>query len=137
MFKEKIEFSASDTELILDLKDELHTLGFSFEHSGDRLFTFKGVPADLINEDIKTLIESTLDYFKSNQVELKIDKRKNVLLSMAKNLTIKTGRKLEEEEQQALISSLFECKSIEISPSGNKIYEILSLENLNEIFGLK
>lgn len=137
MFKEEIEFSSSDTELILELKPELNKLGFSFNHTDGNTFEFDGVPADLVNEDIKNLIESTLDFFKSNQVEIKIEKRKNILLSMAKNLTIKRGRKLEEEEQQALISSLFECSSMEISPSGNKIYELLSIDNINNIFGIK
>jgi DNA mismatch repair protein MutL len=136
IFEETIEFSPSDVELILDLKSDLNKLGFRFTQLDSSKFRFEGVPADLANEDMKNLFESTLDFYKTNQVEMKIDQRKNLIMSMAKNLTVKKGRKLELEEQQALISSLFECKQIDVSPSGSKIYELLSHEKLNQIFNL-
>ncbi len=134
MFTEKLNFSPSDSDLLLELSNEFKLLGFNIKQLSTNEFEIVGKPADLCEEDSRTLIEKTLEHYKNNMVQLKIDKRTNFILSMAKNLSVKHGKILHNEEMQALVDSLFSTSQVDISPSGNKIKDVVSLEELANRF---
>jgi DNA mismatch repair protein MutL len=58
----------------------------------------------------------------------------NLSLAMARNMSIKHGKKLEKEEIQNLIDRLFACKIPYQSPSGKKVLFTLTLDELSEKF---
>jgi len=126
IFPERLQLSATDAELLIDLLPELNALGFEFNALINNEFDVYGTPPDLSNEILLPIIEGMLDYYKLNQMELKIDKRRNVLLSMAKKLSVRQGQELVQEEINALINALFESALPAKSPSGKDIIAIIS-----------
>lgn len=134
IFPETIDLNSSDTDLLRELDDEFSTLGFEVNYLNNNTFEIHGVPVDLVNENLQNLIEKMLEYFKQNQMELKIDKRENFLRSMAKNLSVKAGRSLFPEEQKALLSALLQSTQAEYSPSGQPILEVIKHEELHKKF---
>jgi DNA mismatch repair protein MutL len=54
--------------------------------------------------------------------------------SLAKSLAIKTGNKLNEKEQEALVNNLFQCKEPSVSPYGKKTFETLQMGELDKLF---
>jgi DNA mismatch repair protein MutL len=75
-----------------------------------------------------------LDYYKLNKMELKIDKRRNLLLSMARNLSVRPGRELSAEEVKALTDALFESDLPTESPSGKPILRVISEDRIEDFF---
>jgi DNA mismatch repair protein MutL len=134
LFPEEIHFSAADMDLIHELWVEIHHLGFHLleQDNGDILVI--GAPPELNNEAIQPILEGMLEHFKSHQMNLKIDKQMNILLSMAKNLSVKSGRKLSSEELAALMEAFWTSSQKEISPSGQRIMSYLSKEEIEQRF---
>ena len=89
IFPERLNFSAPDVELILDLKAELLSLGFEFNILDNSEIEVIGAPPDLVDEPLTQILEGMLEFFKLNRMELRIDKRKNLILSMARNLSVR------------------------------------------------
>jgi DNA mismatch repair protein MutL len=137
IFPETVDLNAADTDLLNELSDEFTDLGFELKYLNNNTFELNGVPTDLVNENQQDLIEKMLDYFKQNQIELKIDKRENFLRSMAKNLSIRSGRSLFPEEQKALITALLQSSEAEYTPDGKAILELISLQELAKRFSEK
>lgn len=132
LFPQTIVFSPSDTELIKELKKDLYFLGFDINEFGLNTFIVNGSPAEWVDENPQSVIEGMLENFKNNMINLKVDKRVNIALSMARNMSIKHGKRLEKEEIQNLIDKLFACKVPYQSPSGKKILFTLTMDELSE-----
>jgi len=136
IFPEKLMFSAADSDLILDLLPELDALGFEIKPLNNNEFEVYGTPPDLSEELLTPIIEGMLEYYKLNKMELKIDKRQNVLLSMARNLSVRPGHVLGSEEINALVQALFESSVPDKSPSGKPIIKLIGAEELAAKFKL-
>ncbi|MCX6230495.1 MAG: DNA mismatch repair endonuclease MutL [Bacteroidetes bacterium] len=134
LFPQTIVFTPSDGELIKEMKTELLSLGFDINDSGSNTFIVNGIPANMADEDIKGIIEGMLENFRMNLLSLKVDKKINLALSMARNMAIKPGKPLMQEEMQHLIDRLFACKMPYQSPSGKKVLVSVTLEDISAKF---
>ena len=85
-------------------------------------------------QNIKKIIEGLLEQFKLNESELKLKKRENLAISMARSASIKTGKKLAEDEMSVLVDQLFACDMPYSSPNGKTTIITLNLEDLNQQF---
>lgn len=54
---------------------------------------------------------------------------------MAKRLSIKEGKQLQDEEMLGIVGQLFSSSNCEISPFGKKIIHKLEMEEIDNIFG--
>ncbi len=134
LFPQAIVFTPSDSELLKELKNELALLGFDINAAGLNTFVVNGIPANMADENINAVIEGMLENFKKNLMSLKLDKKNNLALSMARNMAIKPGKMLMQEEMQNLIDKLFACKLPYQSPTGKKILISITLDELSEKF---
>ena len=134
MFPEKLSFSPADAELIRELLPELKAMGFDIKPLDNNEFEVYGTPPDLAGELLTPILEGMLDYYKLNKMELKIDKRRNLLLSMARNLSVRPGRELSDEEVKALTDALFESDLPTESPSGKPILRVISEDRIEDFF---
>ncbi len=134
LFPEVIQFAANDLDLIHELWDEIHSLGFQLKEDNTGDIQVIGAPPELNNESIQHILEGMLEHYKNNQINLRIDKHQNILLSMAKNLSVKAGRKLSNDEIVALMEAFYNSKQKDISPSGSKIMTYLSKEDFEQKF---
>lgn len=134
LFPEIMEFSAADLDLLKELWKEIHQLGFELKELENNEIQILGAPPDIVNEASDHILEGMLEHYKNNQISIQLDKRSNVLLSMAKNLSVRSGQSLKKEEMQSLVQALFESDEKTYSPSGQKIMINLSENELNSKF---
>ena len=130
LFPQHITLGANDASLLKEIMPELEKIGFRIQQMNETTFIINGTPADSKNNDAVALLEKILDMYKTNIVDLKLDKKLNLARSLASQLAIKSGQSLNPIEMQDLIDRLFACAVAEVSPDGKKIYTIL---NVNEL----
>jgi len=135
LFPQNVHFSSDDCELIKELKPQLVSLGFDIEPLGNNTFVVNGTPANMPeNENINHFLEAVLENFKKNQIELQNNQKVNLALSLAKNMALKPGKILQNEEIVSIIDRLFACQVPDTSPSGKRIIYILSLQEIDKKF---
>jgi len=110
----------------------LNLLGFDLEADPNKDFQFRvnGTPAGLKQTNVAALIEGIIDNFKTNMLELNLDKKYNLARSLAKNMSIKRGKKLQQIEMKSIIESLFACQVPEVSLDGKPVIRIIPLTTL-------
>ena len=130
LFPQHITLGPNDASLLKEIMSDLEKIGFRIQQINNSTFIINGTPADSKNNDAVTLLEKILDMYKTNLVDLKLDKKLNLACSLASQLAIKSGQVLNPVEMQDLVDRLFGCAVSEVSPDGKKIYTIL---NINEL----
>lgn len=134
LFPQAIELSPSDFSLVMELENEIKSLGFLFNIFGKNTLVINGVPADYNGGNEKELFEGLLEQFKQNRRELTLDKRENLARSMARRTAVKAGHRLSNKEMSSLIDQLFGCANPNYSPDGQLTYYILDLNKISNFF---
>ena len=134
LFPQPVTLSAADFALVLEMKQEIEALGFRFEIFGKNTLLVNGVPTPVAGGNEKSVFEGLIDQFKQNQSELALPLQENLARSLAKRASIKAGQRLEKEEMQSLINSLFTCGTPAYSPDGNSTYFIFELTKIESYF---
>ncbi len=134
LFPKTIELNSSDFALVKELENEIKIMGFDISEFGKNTFVIHGVPADTVDCDSSKLLEGLIENYKQNLLELKSNKRENLARSMAKNMAIKSGKILNQEEMNLIIDELFACKMPYNTPSGKPTITTFSIDDLNRRF---
>ena len=134
LFPQNINFTPGDAEIIKDIRKELLKVGFEIEEFGRNTFIVNGTPPDISSKNIKETLEGIIENYKKNMLDLHLDKKINIARSMAVNLSVKAGKKLQIEEMGIFIDELFACQMPEKSPGGRSTIHIIPFEELNKIF---
>lgn len=130
LFPQHITLSPNDASLLKEISSDLEKIGFRIQQMNNSTFVINGTPADSKTNDAVALLEKILEMYKTNLVDLKLDKKLNLARSLASQLAIKSGQTLNPTEMQDLIDRLFGCAVSEVSPDGKKIYTILNINDL-------
>jgi DNA mismatch repair protein MutL len=133
LFPQTIQLNASDADLLAELHEDLHMLGFNIEPLGLRTFVVNGSPEGFGDRNATEMIEHVLEMYKTNSSDLQIDKKQNLARSLAANLAIRYGQQLSEQEMSSLIDQLFACQIVDVAPDGRKILNVLTT---NDLFAL-
>ena len=134
LFPKTIELNATDFALVKELQTEIKEIGFDISEFGKNTYIIHGVPADTIDHDSAALLEGLIENYKQNLQELKTNKRENLARSMARNMSIKSGKVLTQEEMNNLIDELFACKMPYSTPSGKPAITTFSIDELDKRF---
>ncbi|MES2590442.1 MAG: DNA mismatch repair endonuclease MutL [Bacteroidota bacterium] len=134
LFPKTIELNTADFNLIKELQAEIKEIGFDIREFGKNSYIIHGVPADTINYDSAALLEGLIENYKQNLQELKSNKRENIARSMARNMSIKSGKALTQEEMNNLIDELFACKMPYSTPGGKPTISTFSIDELDKRF---
>lgn len=130
LFPQHVTLSPNDASLLKEINPDLEKIGFRIQQMSANTFVINGTPADSKNKDAVALLEKILDMYKTNLVDLKLDKKLNVARTLASQLAIKSGQNMTPTEMQDLVDRLFACAVSEVSPDGKKIYTILNVNDL-------
>jgi DNA mismatch repair protein MutL len=133
LFPHQVSLSASDAELLDELLGEMNILGYHLNKLGRNTFVVVGSPADSNDTDFQSLLETILDRYKKNLVDLNIDKSINLARSLASSLSARPGQRLFLEEMTHLIGELFSCKAPEQTPDGRRIFVIIPEEHILQL----
>ncbi len=134
LFPQAIEFSSGDFLLMQELQEDLRAIGFDLHEFGATTFVLHGSPPELESGKEKQLIESLLEQFKNNKTLNTIDHHENLARSMSKNMSIRTGRVLSQNEMKNLIDELFACEKPHLSIEGKSTLAMMNLDQLQKLF---
>ncbi len=138
LFPQTIELPRADAVILSDILSDIQALGYDIQTFGRNTFVIHGVPSDVGSAgDEQQLIESLIEQYKLNLTTLKLDKRSNLLRTMAVNKAIKTGQKLTVEEMRRLLDELFACTMPYAAPNGRLTFIKYNLTNIEKQFKQK
>lgn len=134
LFPEEIQLSAADAVLFEGMLPELAALGYDIQRAGNHKFQIHGLPGDLEAGDEQNHIEALLEQWKHFSPELQLDKREQMIRTLAARHAIKPGKVLSAPEMQQLIDQLFACQQSQRTPGGQATYLVFRLEELANLF---
>lgn len=134
LFPQSVSFSAADFALVMEMEKEIQALGFRFEIFGKNTLLINGVPANIPANREKEIFEGLIEQFKINQSELSVSLNENLARALAKRAALKTGQRLERTEMNALLDSLFACKTPNYGVDGKPTFFIFELNKIESYF---
>jgi DNA mismatch repair protein MutL len=134
MFPQTVNFSPANADILREIYPQLQLLGFVIEPLGISAFVVSGMPADMDNNNPAELLEKIIDNYKRNLVDLKSDKKTSLARSMARQLAIKPGKALGNEEMFNIVNELFASKAPETAPDGSPTLRILTIAEIGKLF---
>jgi DNA mismatch repair protein MutL len=134
LFGIRLSLSPADAEMLNEILDDLNLLGFNIRPDQSKPFQYvvEGTPAGMKSGNIADTIDSIIEHYKNNLVEFDSDKKVNLARSLAKNLSIKSGKLLQQAEMKMLTEELFACKMPEISIDGDPTVKMINVSNFFE-----
>ncbi len=134
LFPQQVSLNPTDYSLVMEIKSEIHQLGFEFEEMGQHMIVIQGIPAELSNCNEKEVFEELLEQFKFNSKELGLSQKDNLCRSLAKRTAGIKCKSLGDQEAEQLIDQLFACKQPNYTPDGNPTYKLISLDKIKSWF---
>jgi len=134
LFPQTIELNAYDAQIMREILSDINNLGFEISEFGNNSFLIHSYPADINYSNEIQIIEEFIEQFKNSASIANFSKRENVAQSLAFSTSIKTGKKLSEEEMQNLIDELFACQNPYTAPNGRKTFVKKDLGELDKEF---
>lgn len=133
MFPFELSFSKAEIETITNLKGLFEDIGFIISIENEKVI-LSGIPLHISDNQISNVFTEIIQQHIENLPENDISQKETFAKSLSRNLAIKTGQNLTDEEQETLINNLFACKESLISPFGKRIYTSLSLTDIDKLF---
>ncbi|MGL4598316.1 MAG: DNA mismatch repair endonuclease MutL, partial [Bacteroidia bacterium] len=134
LFPETIEFSMSDSGLMISLLDAINSLGFDVRPFGQQSFVVHGVPAGTEEYDAHRMLEGILETHKNSDQEIKLNVVDSMARALARQAAIKSGRALSIAEMRVLIDELFACSLPYHAPDGKPAVSTFGIDELDRRF---
>ncbi len=134
LFPESIELSGGDMVTIRELLPDLTLIGFDISEFGLNTIAINGVPVEMQDLNIASVLEALIEESKHRQHEFRLNPADSIARAMARNASVKSGRKLSEEEMSAMIDSLFACSMPYATPDGRPTLLTYGLDELERKF---
>ena len=130
-----VQLSPVDARLVEENLDVLASVGFTLESFGANMFTVRSVPAMLSDANPQAVVTSIVsDLEQGNKPgEGKIEDK--IVLRICKQVAVKAGQVLSQEEMQGLIRQLERCESPHTCPHGRPTILHMSADQLAKEFG--
>ena len=130
LFPVQCHFSAADAELFNELIPDLKGYGFVIDAMGGCTFVVSATPAGVNESAIQDLFDQMLTDHKGASMQKHVSRSQCLCASLARQMAIKPGQQLTQEEMQQLVAELFACPLAEMSPSGKRTITIVKPEEL-------
>lgn len=130
LFPVNCQFSAADAELFGELLPDLREYGFAIDPVGQCTFVVTATPADMKESELQGSFDSILTDYKSSTLQKYSNRTQTLCASLARQMAVKAGTVLGQEEMQQLVADLFSCPMPETSPSGKRIITVVKPEEI-------
>ncbi len=134
LFPLKLEFSTVETEIIGSIKNQLERAGFVFDQQDSKEINLTGIPANIEETEVNAVLEGLIHDVQNEVPESNFSHSDLVSKSLAKSLAIRSGKRLDPEEQENLTNRLFACKEPAYSPFNQKTFVTLTDGELDKKF---
>jgi len=133
LFPEELHLDPLQRTELLEILDDLQTLGFKVTCTGNEFFV-AAVPVDLVGLDPGFLILDVMESMHYPDMDFQGDRRDRLALRLANSGAIPNGQVLGEAEMNDLIQKLFVTTEQKYTPDGKKILEQVSAAELLKRF---
>lgn len=130
LFPINCAFSAADAEMLGELLPDLKGYGFDIAPLGGCTFVVSATPPDIKTSDLQGIFEQLLADYKGSTMQKYNNAQQSICASLARQMAIKEGTRMKQEQMQQLVADLFACPMAAVSPSGKKIITIVKPEDL-------
>jgi len=134
LFPQSVEFSASDFALLKQLLPDLLKLGFDLTPVSGNTALVAGVPADISAGDERDLLVSILQHYQQVHPSASLAPREKLAMAYASKTAIPRGKRLSQEEMEALFDQLFACTSPYTDPHGRPTLVTMPLDEIRARF---
>jgi DNA mismatch repair protein MutL len=134
LFPQAMEFAPGDYSLMHELIHDLRAIGFDLREFGANTLVMHGSPPELESGKEKQVLESLLEQFKNTRALNTIDHHENLARAMSKNMSIRAGRSLSQQEMKNLIDELFACEKPYLSTEGKSTVVMMNMDQLKKLF---
>lgn len=133
LFPQTIQLNASDHAVLLEILEDICSLGFDIRDLGNHTIVVNGYPSNAATSDPEEMIELLLEEYKSTGADVRQSTKERICRSLAKASAIPYGKSLSGEEMQEMIDSLFACENPNYSPSGKPVLTILAIQEIEDL----
>jgi len=133
LFPVNISLSADELSAVKEIDKELKGFGFDFEYFGQTGIVINGCPMDISESKISIIIEDILKNLDQGS-QLDQDLKTTFAQTMARQLSIKKGQKLANNEMEQLMDALFSCQLPYVSIDGEPTIKTLGLDEVEGLF---
>jgi len=134
LFPLQLKFSATDYTILKDLQQNLESTGFVFSTFTAQSIELTGLPVGVKESEVHIVFEQLIHDIEHEVPDVNFSVSDLLSKSLAKSLAIKNGKKLEREEQEFIVNTLFSCKEPSISPASKTVFTTLKVEELDKKF---
>ena len=134
LYPKTIELDAKDHTLILEISNDLKSLGFDIDDFGGNSIIINGMPADSSNQEPEQIIDKFLNEFLSTEMNTKTQAHEKIAKALAKASAISSNQLLIGEEMREMLDMLFACQNPNYSPFGKLIVSIIKTDELEKRF---
>ena len=134
LFPELLTLSPSDAQVLDNMMDDLHRIGFDLSSIGGSSYSINGLPSGIDGLVPQVLIKNILDSVHQGAQTVISDHRHRIALSLAKAAAIVEGQVLTQQEMDVLMSDLFKSSNPNLTPDGKVIIALLKQSNISKMF---
>jgi DNA mismatch repair protein MutL len=134
LFAQTLELSASDFTLLKELHPIIQRMGFSVQLMSGNTAMINGVPADIEIGNEQEVLVSMLHQYQDLGQKINLEARDRLAIAFASKAAIPRGKKLEEQEMEALVDQLFACEQPYLDPLKKPTIVYLSLDEIQSRF---
>ncbi len=127
------EMSPVEVDFILNLKDELSSLGFDVDAFGDKKIIINSIPMQLKDINLKNFVDDIVHDFKNLKPSLNNEIR-HYLMQKACKSSVKSGMKLSEREIMELLKNLDDKNPVLLCPHGRPVITVISRAQIEKWF---
>ena len=115
-----------------EVQEVLESTGFAFSKIADETVEISGVPVAIENDNVAIVITDLLATAMEETIDAENIHAILVAKSLAKNLAVKSGKKLNKQEQEDMVNRLFACKEPSVSPSNKAVFITYSTNDFDK-----
>ncbi|HQN98274.1 MAG TPA: DNA mismatch repair endonuclease MutL [Bacteroidales bacterium] len=133
IFPLNIHLGQAESVLVNQMKPTLALMGFNIDNLSNNTFVIQGIPNGMDATEAKESLETIIEHLLKEEDTEKADIRFISAKTMATTLARHHLRPLKEEEMRELTDKLFSTTMPSISPLGETILKIITLETIEEL----
>jgi DNA mismatch repair protein MutL len=129
-----VELSPVDFQRAMELKEELHGLGFQFDAIGTNSILIQGIPADFPEMEEQNLFKGLFEDLNKEKSHPGQSFREPVMRFLASRYAGSAVRQMQSEEMESILAQLFSCEIPGYAPDGRPIIKNFGLEAMANWF---
>lgn len=132
LFPDVIDLSTEESNLLQQLQEDLHFLGFDITQIAKNSFSVDGVPAELQGRNASEILLNILHSVKETGSNTQHEWEQSVILSLAQDAAIQQGKHLSETESKDLLQRFFALKENQFTPDGKRVVTLINDEEISK-----